>query len=140
MQGLSPAAVFHLPFRDHVHEFDAGEKDAGAAKILEAEHRSGSAFYGTVVLIDDVVQVLDLTHDDPLPSSDVHGFESRHIRAALIDGHFLWCAVSLNRRFEEPACRGLVAMRPQQEIHGAACLIDRTVQRYFHWPLQPAEN
>ena len=43
-----------------MHEFDAGEKDAGAAKILEAEHRSGSAFYGTVVLLNDVVQILDL--------------------------------------------------------------------------------
>ena len=53
--GLSPAAVFHLPFSDHVHEFDAGEKNAGTAKVLEAEHRSGSTFDGTVVLLDDVV-------------------------------------------------------------------------------------
>ena len=51
-----------------MREFDAGAKDTGAAKILEAEHESGSAFIGTVVLLDDVVQVLDLTHDDPLPS------------------------------------------------------------------------
>ncbi len=49
---LSLAAVFHLSFPDHVHEFDAGEKNAGAAKILEAEHRSGSTFDGTVVLLD----------------------------------------------------------------------------------------
>src|ERR1700730_19200069 len=97
--GLSPAAVLHLPFPDHVHEFDAGEEDAGAAKILEAEHWSGSAFNGTVVLLDDVVQVLDLAHDDPLPSSGVHGFESRYIRATLIDGHFLWCPVPLDCLF-----------------------------------------
>src|ERR1035438_1002765 len=106
--GLSPAAVFHLPFPDHVHEFDAGEKDAGATKLLEAKHRSGSAFNGTVVLLYDVVQVLDLTHDDPLSSSGIKGFESRYIRATLIDGHFLWCPVPLDCLFEEPACRRLV--------------------------------
>ncbi|AXC12044.1 hypothetical protein ACPOL_2731 [Acidisarcina polymorpha] len=26
MQGLSAAAGYHLPFADHVHEFDAGER------------------------------------------------------------------------------------------------------------------
>jgi hypothetical protein len=36
-----------LTFPDHMHEFDAGDKDAGAAKILEAEHRSGSTFDAT---------------------------------------------------------------------------------------------
>jgi hypothetical protein len=30
--GLSLAAVFHLPFLDHMHKLDAGEKNAGAAK------------------------------------------------------------------------------------------------------------
>jgi hypothetical protein len=39
--GLAPAAALHLPFADHVHQFKAGEKYAGAAKIIEAEHRSG---------------------------------------------------------------------------------------------------
>ncbi len=48
---VSLAAVFHLSFPDHMHKLDAGEKNAGAAKILEAEHRSGSTFDGTVVLL-----------------------------------------------------------------------------------------
>src|ERR1035438_8435237 len=95
--GLSPTVAFHLPFPDHVHEFDTGEEDAGAAKHFEAEHRSGSAFNGTVVLLDDVVQVLDLAHDDSLPSSGINGFESCYIRAALIDGHFLWCTIQIGR-------------------------------------------
>lgn len=124
---LSLAAVFHLPFPDHMHELDAGEKDVGAAKILEAQHRSGSTFDGTVVLLDNVVQVLDLAHHDPLPWSGVHVFESRHIRAAFIDCQFLRCAIPLDRMFEETACRSLVAMRPQQEIDGVACIVDRSV-------------
>jgi hypothetical protein len=97
------------------------------AKILEAQHWFRSMFDSTVVLLNDVVQVLDPTDDDRLPSPDVQGFQSRNIRAALIDGHFLRESVSLNRLFEESACCGLVAMRSQQEIDGVACLIDSTV-------------
>ena len=41
---LSLVSVFHLPFPYQVYELDAGEKDAGAAEVLEAEHRSGSTF------------------------------------------------------------------------------------------------
>jgi len=29
-------------------------------------------------LLDDVIQVLDLAHDDPLPLSGINGFESRN--------------------------------------------------------------
>jgi hypothetical protein len=29
---------FHLPLPDHMHYFDTGQDDAGATKILEAEH------------------------------------------------------------------------------------------------------
>jgi len=58
MQGFVPCRRFHLFFSDHVHELNAGEKDAGAAKILEAEHRSGSAFNGSVIWLDDVVPYL----------------------------------------------------------------------------------
>ncbi len=36
----------------------------GATKILEAQHRSGDAFDGPMVLLDHVTQVLDLTDRD----------------------------------------------------------------------------
>jgi hypothetical protein len=42
-------AAFHLPFADHGHQFNAREKNAGAATILEAEHRPGSAINCRVV-------------------------------------------------------------------------------------------
>ena len=80
---LSLVAVFDLPFHDHVHELNAGEKHAGAAEVLEAEPRSGSTLDCAVALLHDVVQVLDLAHGGPLASSGIHGVESRHIRAAL---------------------------------------------------------
>jgi hypothetical protein len=42
---------FHLPLPDHMHYFDAGQDDAGTTKILEAQHRSGDAFDGPMVLV-----------------------------------------------------------------------------------------
>ena len=47
-----------LASADHVHDFNAGKQDFGTAKSLEAEHRPGDAFDGSVVLLDDGVQVL----------------------------------------------------------------------------------
>ena len=47
----SNAIVSHLPFADHMHDFDACQDDAGAAKILEAHHRLDDAFDGTVILV-----------------------------------------------------------------------------------------
>jgi hypothetical protein len=37
-----------------VHQFDATQNDARAVEVLEPEHRSGSAFDGPMVLLDDV--------------------------------------------------------------------------------------
>jgi len=51
---------FPLTFPDHVHHFDAAQNDAGATKILEVHHRFEDAFDGTVVLLDEVVQILVL--------------------------------------------------------------------------------
>jgi hypothetical protein len=55
---------FHLPLPDHMHYFDTGQDNAGATKILEAVHRSGDAFDGSMILLDHVIQVLDLTNRD----------------------------------------------------------------------------
>ena len=38
-----------LAFFDHVHDLDASDKNTGAAKGLEPQHRSGDAFNGPVV-------------------------------------------------------------------------------------------
>ena len=50
-----PDSVFdrdELAFANHVHDLDAGEQDACAAKGLEAEHRPGDAFDGAAVNTD----------------------------------------------------------------------------------------
>ena len=46
---------FHLPLPDDIRYFDAGQDDAGTAKILEAQHRSGDAFDGPMILLDQAL-------------------------------------------------------------------------------------
>ena len=48
-------SVFHLPFRDHMHDLDATQNDTPAAEVLEPEHRSDDAFDGPMVVLNDVV-------------------------------------------------------------------------------------
>ena len=59
----------HLPLADHVHGFDSGDDDSCPPKRLESEYLSGDSFDGPVVLLDDVVQVLVLSHQDIDPGS-----------------------------------------------------------------------
>ena len=47
-----------LTLANDVHGFDVSDQDARAAKGLEAEHGPGDAFDGSVVLLDDVGQIL----------------------------------------------------------------------------------
>jgi hypothetical protein len=49
-----------------VHEFNAGEDDARAAEILKARYRPDDPFDGAVALLDDVVEVFDLSNLDRL--------------------------------------------------------------------------
>jgi hypothetical protein len=35
---MGSASTLHLPFGDHIHQFDAGQQDSGTAKGLEPQH------------------------------------------------------------------------------------------------------
>jgi hypothetical protein len=43
-----------------MHRLNAGQDDACTPEILESHHRFDDAFDGTVILLDDVVQVFVL--------------------------------------------------------------------------------
>src|SRR6185437_16869616 len=87
------ARTFHLPFLDHVHQFDATQNDVRAVEILEPEHRSDPAFDGPMVLLDDVVQILDLTNLDGRLALGIHRVKRSQIGAAFVDGYRLGRAV-----------------------------------------------
>ena len=46
-----------LPLAGHVHGFDSGDGDACTRKRLESAYRQGDSFDGSMVLLDDVVEV-----------------------------------------------------------------------------------
>lgn len=56
-------AAFHSPltFADHVHEFNATQDMPSGTKGLEVEHGPSTALDRPMVLLDDVVEVFDLT-------------------------------------------------------------------------------
>ena len=57
-------AAFHLPLLDHVHELNAAKQDACTPKGLESEHRSSAPLDCSVILFDNVVQILVLADPD----------------------------------------------------------------------------
>lgn len=54
------ALYYELAFANHVHEFEPCEDCLRRAKRLEAKHRPGDPFDGTMILLHDVVEVFDL--------------------------------------------------------------------------------
>jgi hypothetical protein len=109
--------VLQLTLANRVHDFDAGEDDACAPEILETQSRLDDALDGTVILLDDVVQVsalADLDRRRPCgvilqcvsrettclffqtgvvgPSSNLRRSDLRGIRVRRIDEYisFIW--------------------------------------------------
>jgi hypothetical protein len=118
---------FHLHLPGHMRYLDAGQDDAGATKILEAQHRSGDAFDGPMVVLDHVIQLLDLTNRDGRLALGVHRVQRGQIRAAFVDGYRLRHTILSDRLFKEAPCCHLVPLGSEQEINGFTRLVDRPV-------------
>src|ERR1700692_3546447 len=123
--------VFHLPLPDHVHHFDAGQNDLGATIILEAHHRFDDRFDGPVVLLDDVVQVLDLTDLDGRFRFGVDGLEGRQICYTFIHGNRLRYAVLADSFLEVVTRSSLLATSSQQKINGLSGPVYRPVEIFL---------
>jgi hypothetical protein len=83
-------------------------------KILEPEHRSGSAFDGSMVLLHDVVQILDLTNLDGRLALGAHRVKRGQIGAAFVDGYCLGPAVltiAFSKKLRAAALSGLALNR-----------------------------
>jgi hypothetical protein len=48
----------------HCIDFDSTQKDPGAAKSLESQHGSRASFDRSMVLLDEIVEVFELTDFD----------------------------------------------------------------------------
>ena len=60
---------------------------------FEVQHRLGHPLDSTVVLLDDVVEVLDLAHDDRNVAVSIDRIDGRLVGAALVHRDFFGLAV-----------------------------------------------
>ena len=98
-----------------MHDLDAGKQNSGAAKGLEAEHRTGDAFDGALVLLDDVVELLRLPHLDGQAAVGLDAHDGGRVGAALFHRDLLGHAVQGDGALEEcPGCG--VIFGAQQEV------------------------
>jgi len=74
-----------LALSDHVHQFDSGEGYSGGPEGFKTEHRSSLSFDGSVILLDDVVEVFDLAHLNASPGLGVVTLDRRRVGTALVD-------------------------------------------------------
>src|SRR5713101_6213304 len=76
-----------------------------------------------VVLLNDVVQILDLTNLDRGFSLGIHRMKRGQIGSAFINGYRLGRTVLSDRLFKEASGSGLVALGCKQEVNGLARLV-----------------
>ena len=109
-----------LAFADHVHEFDAGQDVSGGPEGFEAEHRSGHALDGAMVLLNDVVEILDLSDDDAVFQPVIDVIDGHLVSAALVHRDFFRNAMRPHRLIEK-------APSGQEEVDRLAFLVQRAV-------------
>jgi hypothetical protein len=124
---LTATTVFHLPLRNHVHDLDTTQQNAGTTKGLEPEHRKRTALDSPMVLLDDVVQILVLADLDRRVALRVERLERCQIRTAFIDCDRPGLAVLIDRLLEVALGCSLVTVSTQQEIDRLAGLVNRAI-------------
>ena len=76
----SSPVVAHLPFADHVHDFDVAENE-----VLEALYRACDALDRAMVLLDNVVEVFALPNHDFGAVLGIGLTDPGLVRSVLID-------------------------------------------------------
>lgn len=117
-----------LTFANSKGHLNADENVTGRPEILETQHGTDSTFDRSMILLDQVVQVLVLSNLDPPFAFGVDVLHGGEVGATLVEGHLLGLAVGGDGVLEKAHRRCLVAVSAEQEIHGVAGLIDRPVQ------------
>ena len=97
-----------------MHHFDAGQDDARAPKILETHHGFDDTFDGTMVLLDNVIQILVLPDFDGRFTFRINRIQGGQIGTAFVNGNRLWGAVLVDGFLEVATCRSPIAMRREK--------------------------
>lgn len=80
-----------LPFAYHVEQFNTGQNGLCPAKRFKSLHRAYSTFDISMILLNQVVQLLALPDGDSffIRFADIKCDQRRHVSAAFINGHLL---------------------------------------------------
>jgi hypothetical protein len=115
-------SAIELALLDHVHQLNAGNEDACAAKGLESEHGPHDALDRAVVLFHDMIGVLALAQRDVSSRVLVDAQDGSRLGAALVDGDLLWQVVqsdgplgqgmAMSMRFGTVSAKALPGVEP----------------------------
>jgi hypothetical protein len=53
-----------LPFLEHVHELDAGQRCLCGVKRFEPQHGTGDPLHRSMIVFDDMIQIFHLADED----------------------------------------------------------------------------
>ena len=96
-----------------MHEFDTGEGCRSRLERFETQHRSYHTFDGAMVLLDDVVEIFDLTNFDIGLVFRIEAFDCRRVGPAFVDCDLLRCAVLTERLAQKAQCSLTVPLGSQ---------------------------
>ena len=110
-----------------MHDFDAGKNDARTSEFFEALDRSSFSLDGSMILLDNVIEILALPDHDLRAVLPIVILDPGFVGAALVDVGDPGKPVILDGAREESTCGTTIAFGGEQEINGVSLFIHRAV-------------
>ena len=117
-------------FLNHVHGLNAIDKNTRAAKSFEAEHGSHDPFDGTIVLLNNVVEGLDLTQFDVSTGVGPTAVDGGGVGTALVDGDLFRQIVQPDGPLQKTPGGRQIATGRQKEVE------PESSQSCIDWPIK----
>ena len=114
-----------------MHKFDAGGRNRSIPESLEPKHRAQPKFDGSMVLLDEIVQIFRRSQVGSLAAPMfAEELPSRPVgRLIAIEcDRTRQSALGLERPPEEGFRRGNISLRSQQEIHRLSPAVDSAIE------------
>jgi len=123
-------AVFELAVLDLLRQLDSANGDSRVVESFEPEHRPNSLFDSSVVLFNEVVQVLAGSNSYSLGKfARLLHFSHRAMRCRIgVQRDLRRFAHVLHRTAEESLCGVYIAISAQEEIDSPAYLVHSPIQ------------
>src|SRR5574343_1187478 len=86
---------------NHVHEFDSGKYAAGTSEGFEIQRRPNSPLDGSMVLLDDVVEIFCLAYCDRSYAVTINGIKDCFVGTAFVQIDLIRDPIGANGLVEE---------------------------------------